>query len=225
MPRAARSIEGGLVYHVLNWGNARMRLFHNEDDFDGFERVLAEGLERHPVELLTYCLMPHHWHLVVRPKSDDSLGRFMGWVGVTHVRRYQEAHHRRGAGHLYQGRYKSFPVAEDHHFLMLCRYVEGNPGRAKRVDRAQDWRWSGMWKRSHRGQDLPLGNWPVERPHNWTKLVNAGLSPQDLRHVRLCAKRGRPLGPAPWVQETAARLGLEFTLRNQGRPRKAPEGP
>ena len=220
MPRTARSIEGGLVYHVLNWGNGRMRLFYNEGDYDGFERVLAEGLERHPVVLLTYCLMPHHWHLVVRPGTDASLGRFMGWVGVTHVRRHQENHHRRGAGHLYQGRYKSFPVAEDDHFLTLCRYVEGNALRAKRVQRAEEWRWSGLWRRAHRSQGLPLGSWPVERPRNWTRLVNAGLPSQELREVRICAKRGRPLGPAPWVQATAARLGLEFTLRSPGRPRK-----
>lgn len=212
-----------MVYHVLNWGNGRLRLFHNEDDFNGFMRVLSEGLERQPVELLTYCLMPQHWHLVLRPQTDEALGRFMAWVGVTHVRRYQEAHHRRGAGHLYQGRYKSFPVAEDENFLLLCRYVEGNPVRAKRVERAQDWQWSGLWKRAHRSQSPPLGNWPVERPRNWTKLVNAGLTTDELRHVRLCVRRGRPLGPTPWVLETAARLGLGFTLRNQGRPRKNAE--
>ncbi|HMF38539.1 MAG TPA: transposase [Isosphaeraceae bacterium] len=113
MPRTARSIEAGMVYHVLNRGNGRLRLFHEEGDYDAFERLLGEGLKRYPVDLLTYCLMPNHWHLVVRPRTDVALGRLMGWVGVTHVRPHHEHYHRRGAGHLYQGRFKSFPVAED----------------------------------------------------------------------------------------------------------------
>ena len=144
MPRTARSIEQGMIYHVLNRGNGRMRLFHKEDDYDAFERVVAEALDRYPVDLLTYCLMPNHWHLVVRPRTDLALGRLMGWIGVTHVRRHHEHYHRRGAGHLYQGRYKSFPVAEDHYFLTLCRYVESNPVRAKLVARAEHWRWGGF---------------------------------------------------------------------------------
>ena len=108
MPRTARSTEAGMVYHVLNRGNGRMRIFHKAGDFEAFERVLAEGLQRYPVDLLTYCLMPNHWHLVVRPKTDEALGHWMGWVGVAHLRRYHEHHHSRGGGHLYQGRFKRF---------------------------------------------------------------------------------------------------------------------
>ena len=123
-----------MVYHVLNRGNGRMRIFHKAGDFEAFERVLAEGLQRYSVDLLTYCLMPNHWHLVVRPKTDEALGHWMGWVGVTHVRRYHEHYHSRGGGHLYQGRFKSFPVAEDDYFLALCRYVEANALRAHLVE-------------------------------------------------------------------------------------------
>jgi putative transposase len=212
-----------MIYHVLNRGNGRMRLFHKEDDYDAFERVLAEGLGRYPVDLLTYCLMPNHWHLVVRPRTDLALGRLMGWVGVTHVRRHHEHDHRRGAGHLDQGRYKSFPVAEDGYFLTLCRYVEANAVRARLVEQADQWRWCGLWRRAHGGGDLPLSPWPLERPRNWVRLVNAGLAPEELRGVRQCVARGRPLGTGPWVQATAARLGLGFTLRGPGRPRKMPK--
>ena len=210
-----------MIYHVLNRGNGRMRLFHNAEDYDAFERVLAEGLGRFTVDLLTYCLMPNHWHLVMRPRTDASLGRLMGWVGVTHVRRHQEHYHKRGAGHLYQGRYKSFPVAEDDYFLTLCRYVEGNPVRAKLVQRADQWRWSGFGRRARRKDDLPLSPWPIERPRNWTILVNGELSAEELKTVRMCVSRGRPLGPEAWVEATALRLGLAYTLRGPGRPRKA----
>jgi putative transposase len=214
-----------MIYHVLNRGNGRMRIFHKAADFAAFERVLAEGMERYPVALLTYCLMPNHWHLVVRPGTDEALGRWMGWVGVTHVRRYHEHYHSRGGGHLYQGRFKSFPVAEDDYFLVLCRYVEANALRAALVERAEQWQWSGLWRRTQpTGQcegELPLSLWPVEASRNWLSWVNRGLNDEQLEGVRTCVQRGRPLGPETWVRETATRLGLDFTLRGPGRPRNA----
>ena len=79
MPRTARATEAGMVYHVLNRGNGRMRLFHKAGDYEAFERVLAEGLKRYPVELLTYCVMPNHWHLVVRPRPTRRWG--FSWAG------------------------------------------------------------------------------------------------------------------------------------------------
>jgi putative transposase len=196
-----------------------MRIFHKPGDYEAFERVLAEGLERYPVDLLTYCLMPNHWHLVVRPNTDRALGQWMGWVGVTHVRRYHEHYHSRGGGHLYQGRFKSFPVAEDDYFFTLCRYVEGNALRAELVDRAEDWQWCGLWRRANGSEDLPLSDWPLERSRNWVAWVNRGLEKEHVEEVRTCVQRGRPFGPEVWVRETAARLGLEFTLRGPGRPR------
>ncbi|MEX0678856.1 MAG: transposase [Pirellulales bacterium] len=220
MPRTARAIEAGTIYHVLNRGNGRMRLFHKPGDYEAFEQVLLEGMDRYPVQLLTYCIMPNHWHLVVRPKTDDALGRWMGWVGVTHVRRHHAHYRSAGGGHLYQGRFKSFPVATDEYFLALCRYVEANPRRAKLVERAEDWRWSGLWRRGHRATGLTLSAWPLSRPQGWLKLVNARLPKQSLDALRECVQRGRPSGPPKWVQTTSKRLGLEFTLRRPGRPRK-----
>ena len=99
----------------------------------------------------------------MRHGKDDSLGRWLGWVGVTHVRRYHEHYHNRGGGHLYQARFKSFPVAEDDYFLTLCRYVEANALRGGIVERAEEWRWSGLWQaRTPRMLcRWPLGPWNV----------------------------------------------------------------
>ena len=100
--------------------------------------------------------MPNHWHLVLRPMEVTALAGFMGWVGVTHVRRHHEHYHRRGGGHLYQGRFKSFPTKNDEHFLTLCRYVEANALRAGLVEKAQDWRWSSLAS----VPDVEPGHWP-----------------------------------------------------------------
>lgn len=183
MPRTARAIEAGLVYHVLNRGNGRMRLFHKDEDFAAFERVLAEGLDRYPVDLLTYCLMSNHWHLVLAPRTDEALGRLMGWVGVTHVRRHHQHYHTRGGGHLYQGRFKSFPVQDDVHFLTVGRYVEANALRAGLVKRAEDWPWGGLRVRREAGRRLRLSPWPVDRPRDWTARVNEAMLGPDRKSV------------------------------------------
>jgi putative transposase len=222
MPRTSRAIETGLVYHVLNRGNAGMKIFEEPAEYEAFEQILAEGLRRYPVELFTYCLMPNHWHLVVRPGTDEAVGRLLGWVGVTHVRRHHARRQSRRGGHLYQGRFKSFPVQDDYHFLTVCRYVEANARRAKMVSRAEQWRWGGLWRRQQRKTDLPLADWPEDRPRGWAGLVNEAVEKADLDALRVSVNRGRPYGTMDWVAATAGRLGLEFTLRNAGRPRKTP---
>ncbi len=72
MGRPKRIAPGGLVYHVLNRANARMTIFDKPEDFDAFERVLEEAVERTETRLLSYCVMPNHWHLVVWPRQDGA---------------------------------------------------------------------------------------------------------------------------------------------------------
>jgi putative transposase len=147
MPRKPRVVADGGIYHVINRGNGRQDIFHKDGDFRAFLKVLAEACERFPsVQVLCYCLMHNHWHLILRVKRGRELGRFMQWLGVTHVRRHHAHYHTEdaGGGHLYQGRFKSFPTQDDVHYLTVCRYVESNAVRARIVRRAQDWPWSSL---------------------------------------------------------------------------------
>lgn len=82
--------------------------------------------------------MPNHFHLVLWPRTDDELPKFMAWLTTTHSKRWHAFRRTTGIGHVYQGRYKAFPVATDTHFLQLARYVERNPPRARLVSRAED---------------------------------------------------------------------------------------
>ena len=197
-----------------------LRLFHKDGDYAAFLQILAEGLKRFPVDLLAFCLMPNHWHLVLRPRTDDALARLMHWIGVTHVRRHHQHYHRTAGGHLYQGRFKSFPVQEDEHFLIVCRYVEGNAVRARLCKSAERWRWCSLHVRVQRQDVPPLHDWPVDRPTGWIKIVNEVAPREQLEELRASVNRGRPFGDEKWVSGTAKRLGLEYTLRPPGRPPK-----
>jgi putative transposase len=224
MPRTARSIAAGGFYHVLNRGNGRNRIFHKDRDYLAFCRILCEGLERYPVNLLAWCLMPNHWHLLLQPTRADAIARLMGWTGVTHVRRHHEHYHSRGGGHLYQGRYKSFPIQDDVHFRTVCRYVEANPKRSGIVKRAENWQWSSLATPPAAKPDAPpwprLSPWPVSRPADWLNRVNQPLSTSELEALQTSVNRGRPFGDDAWVATTAKRLNLGHTLRDPGRPKK-----
>ncbi len=151
MGRPQRVTEPRLVYHVLNRRVMRLTLFQKDDDYLAFERVLGESLVRPDApDLLAWCLMPNHWHLVVQAGKDTNLSTWMQWVTVTHTHRWHAHTHSAGEGPLYQGRFKSFPVQQDGHFLTLCRYVEAKARRAKLVKRVEAWRWSSLWVRRNR---------------------------------------------------------------------------
>src|SRR3954464_6206193 len=151
MPRRARSIVGGYAYHVLNRANGRLRLFKKDADFAAFEQVLAEALDRVPLRILGYAVMGNHWHFVVWPRQrqDRQVTDFFRWLTHTHTQRWHAHHGTSGMGHLYQGRFKSFPIAADEHLLAVLRYVERNPLRAGLVERAEEWRWGSLHRRIH----------------------------------------------------------------------------
>ena len=223
MPRTARHAPGGMVFHVLNRGVGRMRLFLKDADFEAFERIVEKTLETCPMRICAYCLLPNHWHFVVWPEHDGELGAFMQKLTITHVRNWQENRRRVGYGHLYQGRYKSFPVESDDHFYQVVRYVERNALRARLVTRAEDWRWSSLWRRVHgTSKDRAwLGAWPLAKPRDWAERVNRPQTAAELEAIRRSVARGQPYGDERWVRQTAGQLGLESTLRPRGRPCKS----
>ena len=222
MPRRARNPVDGGIYHVLNRGNCRMDIFAKPADFQAFVALLEEGRRRHSMRILGYCLMRNHWHLVLWPRSGRDLSKFVGWISTTHVRRWREHRGSTGEGHLYQGRFKSFLIQDDHHFLTVMRYVEGNPLRARMVRRAENWPWSSLGGRSGTDQlRVQLADWPVPRPGRWAGRVNEPLDEQTLGGLRRSIARGRPYGDDAWTARVARRYGLESTLRDPWRPRKA----
>ena len=225
MPRRLRVSSGGLAYHVLNRAVGRGQLFDDEADYLAFERVVQRTHELLPIRLVSYCLMPNHWHLVLWPREDGELSQFMRLLTVTHTQRWHAHHHSSGTGPLYQGRFKSFPIQQDEHFLAVCRYVERNPLRAKLVHSAGRWPFSSLAKRSAEQPPawlLPIQRWPVDVPSDWAAWVQRAETAAELEALRLSVTRGRPYGEPRWQKRTANRLGLESTLRPRGRQRVRP---
>jgi putative transposase len=218
MPRIVRGLGDNIVYHVINRGNGRQGGFHKEKDYEAFMKLITEAKERHSVKLYGYCLMPNHFHMVVRPDRGEELSRWMQWLMTSHVRRYHR--HYESSGHVWQGRYKSFMIQEDSHLLMVLRYIEGNPVRAKIVESAMEWRWSSHNELSGTKERALTDKAPVELPDEWTRYVDEPFEDTELGHLRTSVNRQTPFGEAAWQMRICEEFGLGSTVTKRGRPKK-----
>ena len=230
MPRPLRPIDEGLVYHAINRGNNRQRVFSDEGDFQAFLRAIADLKKRKRFELYGYCLMDNHIHLLLRP-VESSISRIMQSLLVSHTQRYHHFH--QSGGHVWEGRFKSPVVQDDDHLLAVLRYIEANPVRAGVVKRAGQYRWSSFAAHGDGREDelldpvVPyeqLGNRPAIRRRRWSAYVHQEPDEAELAAIRRSVETGLPYGASGWVARLAERLHLDLTIRPRGRPRKQPAG-
>lgn len=218
MPRIARGLAGGFVYHIINRGNGRQKVFHEDEDYQAFVDLMVEARNRYSIKTLAYCLMPNHFHMVLMPLRAEELSRYMQWLMTSHVRRYHR--HYGTSGHVWQGRFKSFIIQEDSHLLTVLRYVEGNPVRAGMVDSAKEWLWSSHKESSGVNPRFLIDEIPVELPEDWERYVDSPLTGKELERLHQGVNRQSPYGSTDWQMRISKEHGLESTLRPRGRPAK-----
>ncbi len=198
-------------------------VFFKDGDYQAFLKAMHHACVEVPLRVLAWCLMPNHFHLVVWTHDDGDLSRWMHWLQNTHVRRYHQHYH--SQGHLWQGRFKAFPIQHDEHLLTVLRYVERNPLRAGLCAGAEEYPWgSAALVKSDTPRPAFWHPGPVVRPEPWGAWVQELASPSEEAAVRTSVRRGRPYGGVGWSQAIATTLGLGATLRPRGRPRKVPAG-
>src|SRR5260370_30583714 len=131
MPRAARPVADGLLYHTLTRGNNRADICFAPKDYLTFLKALEQTQKRYPFRLVGYCLMTNHFHLLLSPEPGQSISRLLQSLTVAHTWHYHQA--QGTVGHVWQGRFKSPVIQEDEHALIVLRYIEANPLRAGMV--------------------------------------------------------------------------------------------
>lgn len=217
MSRLARVVVPGFPHHVTQRGNRRQAIFFEDGDYALYRDLLAERCRKASVEVWAYCLMPNHVHLIMVPQSAEGLARS---IGETH-RQYTAFVNARArwTGHLFQGRFASVALDDDH-LMLAARYVALNPVRARLVKRPQDWPWSSL--RAHlAGRDdglvhvAPL----LARLGRIDALVDVDEDIQALARLRAAESTGRPLGSDAFVARLEQRL--QRTLR-PGKPGRRP---
>ena len=139
MARPLRIDREDTFYHVLNRGNEKRAIFRDALDYEGFLARLGRCSQRFSLGVYAYVLMGNHYHLLVRTRGAN-LSAAIQWLGVSYSTWHNSRHQR--SGHLFQGRFKSFLIAEDSYLRRLLLYIHRNPLRAGLVRRLADYRWS-----------------------------------------------------------------------------------
>lgn len=199
-----------------------MPIFEGDEDYAAFQRVIEETLRVARMRICAYCWLPNHWHFVLWPERDGELSEFIQRMANMHTQRWQRAKGKVGYGHLYQGRFKSFPVESDDSFYRVVRYVERNALRAGLVARAEAWIWGSLHGRRTNRRGPLQGAWPLPEPTDWCAQVNQPETEAE-EAIRRCVRRGCPYGGDSWADQVAGQLGLESTLHPRGRPRRQSE--
>lgn len=190
MPRKNREVPPGSVLHIVNRGNDKRVIFPEPIDYAAFLVLLREARERFGVDLYAYCLMPNHFHLVVKTAGLEEISAYMHFVQREHACDLRRCWRTRGHGHVFQRRYWSKVVVGDGYLTTLMKYVEANPYRAGLIDTSSVWEWSSLWDRETGERDL-LQQLPVRLPEGWRTIVTVPLQQIDLDRIRRSSKRGR----------------------------------
>ena len=210
----------GIPHHVTQRGNRRERTFFEEGDYALYLDLLADAAGRFGVEVWSYCLMPNHVHIVAVPRDADGLSQTFRYVH-RHYTGYVNAR-MRVTGHLWQGRFASVAMDEQHLYAAL-RYVALNPVRARLVARAEDWRWSSV--RAHYGgqDDHVVRVAPaLERVGDFRAFLGADFEEAfTYAALRKAETIGRPVGSAEWLEDMAAMTGLSLVPGKRGPKPKA----
>ena len=214
MPRGRRFLEDGYAYHVLNRGNRKQVIFKKPGDYRAFLRILLEANARFAMPLCALCVMNNHFHLVVWPDSARSISAYMHWILSAHVQRYHLHYGIRGTGHLYQDRYKAFPIQDARHMYTVMRYVEANPLRAGLLINAEHWKWSSLaLRRQPDWKDILANENKVALPEDWPAIVNQGVPTEELRMIRNCTRKGDPFGDPDWIAELTKKVKRDRPLK------------
>lgn len=215
MARLLRVVIPGVPHHVTQRGNRRERTFFEDGDYALYLDLLADCAERAQAEVWSYCLMPNHVHIVIVPSDPDGLWRTFRrlhreYTGFINARM-------RVTGHLWQGRYGSVAMDEEH-FVTALRYVALNPVRARLVEKPEDWPWSSTPALIAGADDHVVKVAPaLERVGDFAAFLSEEFDEAlSYATLRKAESVGRPVGSKEWLAEMEERLGMKLAPQKRG---------
>jgi putative transposase len=210
MPRRPRGELRGAIHHVINRGNNRHKIFSEDRDFEHFINALRAAKALVPTRLYAFSIMSNHFHAIIEPQDIDTLSRFIHRWMTKHAKRHQRQSNR--TGHIWQGRFRSFPIEHDDHFKTVVRYVLRNPVRAGIVERPQSYQWSSL-----RFPQI-IDEWPTSNTTDASTWLDEPFSAGELGAIRASVNHQLPFGSEPWTARIAKATGQQTTPRQPGRP-------
>jgi putative transposase len=221
MPRQARVVAVAVPHHITHRGNNRQDVFLSDEDRRRYQHLLRDQLEPCGIDLLGWCWMTNHVHMIVIPDRPDSLARLVMRV---HSRYAQDFNRRyRRTGHLWHSRFFSCSLGAGHLQTALL-YVDRNPLRAGLVGEATAYPWSSARAHASGADEAKMLSWDRLREiggcPDWEERLRAPANAQEVERLRRATLSGTPLGEPEFLAELERRVGRALRPRPAGRPRK-----
>jgi putative transposase len=222
MPRQARVVFPNIPHHIIQRGNRREDVFFSDSDRKQYLEWLKEYCKEHKVEILAYCLMTNHIHLIAVPTTEDGLQKVLKPL---HMRYAQKINRERGwKGHFWQGRYFSSPL-DNEYLLFATSYIERNPIRVKKVRKAENYKWSSARGHCGAAQDDILTKkmkWlnKYEGIDNWRQWLSIKEEKEKTDLIRRNTEKGIPTGSGRFIRRLEKLSDRVLEYRPIGRPRK-----
>jgi len=222
MPRQARVVFPNIPHHIIQRGNRREDVFFSDNDRKQYLEWLKEYCKEQKVEILTYCLMTNHIHLIAVPTTQDGLQKVLKPL---HMRYAQKINRERGwKGHFWQGRYFSSPL-DNEYLLFATSYIERNPIRVKKVRKAENYKWSSARGHCGTAQDDILTKkmkWlnKYEGIDNWRQWLSIKEEKEKTDLIRRNTEKGIPTGSGRFIRRLEKLSDRVLEYRPIGRPRK-----
>ena len=220
MPRIARIIGVGYPHHVVQRGNNREKVFLDRGDYERYLSFLSKYSEEKEVAVMTYCLMPNHIHLLIRPAEVEALPKMMQGITLCYSKYFNGENGR--TGRLWECRYHSTVVDGDSYLWIVSKYIENNPVRAGIVKRPEDYPYSSA-KAHVLGRKDPLLKEPLfdqTQLNEYRSFIRSGEDKKIIEEIRKQTRLGKPLGDGEFLKTLSENLGRSLSFRPKGRPRK-----
>jgi putative transposase len=218
MPRQARAVFANIPHHITQRGNRKADVFFCDADKDYYLELLGTYAAKHKVDILAYCLMTNHIHLVLRPTTKDGLQKVLKPLHMRYSQYINKQNNTTGI--LWQGRFFSAPLDEVYTYYAFA-YVENNPVVAGMVDNAIDYKYSSG--RHHAGLlvDNLITNYDIGvSQSDYQEYLQSLLKHKSVKLLQTQTHKGLPCGSDDFIQKLSSVVGRDLALRNIGRPKK-----
>lgn len=228
MPRQPRYFLPDYPQHIVIRGVNKQDTFFEPDDYEHFKRTLSHAVEKYGCAIHSYVLMTNHVHLLATPSHERSIPKVMQAIGRSYVQSLNRKHDRTGA--LWQGRYKSCLVQDDHYLLTCQRYIELNPVRAGMVAHPAAYPHSSYHRNALGRSDplltphkvyLDLGRSALERRTTYSRIIEPELDADSLRTIRVSTNACLVLGTEGFQDHIETLVKRSVRPLRMGRPPKS----
>lgn len=218
MPRIARVVVPNYPHHITQRGTNKSEIFLDDEDRSYFLQCLKEYAVKTDTKIWAYCLMGNHFHLLLVPETEQSLGKCLHGTTFRYAQYFNQKYGR--SGRLWQNRYFSCVVDRREYLWLAARYIERNPIRAKFARNPEDWEWSSARAHINGEKDvvLSLRDWLDETEREeYRRFVKEEGREEEIRKA---TSTGRPLGDLRFTESLERKLGRPLKPKKAGRPKR-----